>query len=584
MAEQKYYKSVYTGEQIDQSLGRILDGEVDQAVIDAQEAAKAAQTAQKAIEDMAVDAQTLDPEALAQVSKTEENGVVKLTFGLPRGKQGERGPRGPQGDPGVSMEAGGFYGMYVNQDGNLILSYTDETPPPLSLDESGNLIYTVSDKTSVDLGHVKGDVGPQGPVAPGPKGETGTGLDIKGTYESVEALKAAVSDPKQGDMYNVGTEAPYTIYMWDTTDSPPLWKALGQLQGAKGEKGDPGEPGPPGVAGKDGPEGPAGKSAYQAAKEKGYTGTEEEFNAALATMNNAPFLPLSGGTMTGDIKVPEGHSIATIRPNGESYIELYEDRLRFVNGLGGVYLYDESEDEQTPVLAFLGKHGDEATILRYIANPVNELDAANKRYVDTQARVVLDLGDTLTETDLRFIEEAKNGTRPLFGVTRDAFNTTLWELKSVRLENGAYHAYFTSVDPLGEDDGNPMYSRVGMPTTRVYTFAPGGTESQPVQTLAIPQTADYIYLTGASAPGYDGRTVEEGVHRGSGIQEFWFHHPPPYGGGGVLRQGRGGSGCGGRLFAWPRRHRRRGKRHSAERGREARRFLRGQARLRERAE
>ena len=512
MTEQKYYKSVYTGEQIDQSLGRILDGEVDQAVIDAQEAAKAAQTAQKAIEDMAVDAQTLDPEALAQVSKTEENGVVKLTFGLPRGKQGERGPRGPQGDPGVSMEAGGFYGMYVNQDGNLILSYTDETPPPLSLDESGNLIYTVSDKTSVDLGHVKGDVGPQGPVGPpGPKGETGTGLDIKGTYESVEALKAAVSDPKQGDMYNVGTEAPYTIYMWDTTDSPPLWKALGQLQGAKGEKGDPGEPGPPGVAGKDGPEGPAGKSAYQAAKEKGYTGTEEEFNAALATMNNAPFLPLSGGTMTGDIKVPEGHSIATIRPNGESYIELYEDRLRFVNGLGGVYLYDESEDEQTPVLAFLGEHGDEATILRYIANPVNELDAANKRYVDTQARVVLDLGDTLTETDLRFIEEAKNGTRPLFGVTRDAFNTTLWELKSVRLENGAYHAYFTSVDPLGEDDGNPMYSRVGMPTTRVYTFAPGGTESQPVQTLAIPQTADYIYLTGASAPGYDGRTVEEAI-------------------------------------------------------------------------
>lgn len=512
MTEQKYYKSVYTGEQIDQSLGRILDGEVDQAVIDAQEAAKAAQTAQKAIEDMAVDAQTLDPEALAQVSKTEENGVVKLTFGLPRGKQGERGPRGPQGDPGVSMEAGGFYGMYVNQDGNLILSYTDETPPPLSLDESGNLIYTVSDKTSVDLGHVKGDVGPQGPIGPqGPKGAPGTGLDIKGTYESVEALKAAVSDPKQGDMYNVGTEAPYTIYMWDTTDSPPLWKALGQLQGEKGEKGDPGEPGPPGVAGKDGPEGPAGKSAYQAAKEKGYTGTEEEFNAALATMNNAPFLPLSGGTMTGDIKVPEGHSIATIRPNGESYIELYEDRLRFVNGLGGVYLYDESEDEQTPVLAFLGEHGDEATILRYIANPVNELDAANKRYVDTQARVVLDLGDTLTETDLRFIEEAKNGTRPLFGVTRDAFNTTLWELKSVRLENGAYHAYFTSVDPLGEDDGNPMYSRVGMPTTRVYTFAPGGTESQPVQTLAIPQTADYIYLTGASAPGYDGRTVEEAI-------------------------------------------------------------------------
>ena len=39
-----------------------------------------------------------------------------------------------------------------------------------------------------------------------------------------------------------------------------------------------GEPGP---MGPQGPRGNAGKSAYQAAKEKGYQGTEEEFNTAL---------------------------------------------------------------------------------------------------------------------------------------------------------------------------------------------------------------------------------------------------------------------------------------------------------------
>lgn len=39
-----------------------------------------------------------------------------------------------------------------------------------------------------------------------------------------------------------------------------------------------GEPGPIGPRG---PQGDAGKSAYQAAKEKGYQGTEEEFNTAL---------------------------------------------------------------------------------------------------------------------------------------------------------------------------------------------------------------------------------------------------------------------------------------------------------------
>lgn len=60
--------------------------------------------------------------------------------------------------------------------------------------------------------------------------------------------------------------------------------------GAQGPKGDPGEAGADGAP---------GKSAYQAAVEKGYTGTEEEFNAALAGMQSAPFLPLGGGTMKG---------------------------------------------------------------------------------------------------------------------------------------------------------------------------------------------------------------------------------------------------------------------------------------------
>src|SRR5699024_5183043 len=91
---------------------------------------------------------------------------------------------------------------------------------------------------------VTGPTGPQGPT--GAKGDTGTGLDIKGTYESVEALKLAVPSPAQGDMYNVGAVAPFTIYMWDTTKEPPDWVSQGQLQGAKGETGPQGEAGPTG--------------------------------------------------------------------------------------------------------------------------------------------------------------------------------------------------------------------------------------------------------------------------------------------------------------------------------------------------
>ena len=62
-----------------------------------------------------------------------------------------------------------------------------------------------------------------------------------------------------------------------------------------------GLPGKDGAPGADGRDGAPGKSAYQAAKEKGYTGTEEEFNTALAGMQSAPFLPLAGGTLMGPL-------------------------------------------------------------------------------------------------------------------------------------------------------------------------------------------------------------------------------------------------------------------------------------------
>lgn len=66
----------------------------------------------------------------------------------------------------------------------------------------------------------------------GPQGETGHGLDILGTFATVEALAAAVTNPKQGDMYNVGTQTPYSIYMWQ--ESKGEWEYQGELQGATG--------------------------------------------------------------------------------------------------------------------------------------------------------------------------------------------------------------------------------------------------------------------------------------------------------------------------------------------------------------
>lgn len=95
----------------------------------------------------------------------------------------------------------------------------------------------------------KGDPGEPGAKGDkGDKGDTGTGLKIIGTVATVQDLPATAP---VSTFYNVGTSAPYTVYLYDGTN----WVSQGQLQGPKGEKGDTGDTGsqgPKGDAGDDG--------------------------------------------------------------------------------------------------------------------------------------------------------------------------------------------------------------------------------------------------------------------------------------------------------------------------------------------
>lgn len=73
------------------------------------------------------------------------------------------------------------------------------------------------------------------------------------------------------------------LNVWD--EEKQDYTSIPAIKGDKGEKGDSGAKGDTGSQGPAGPQGdpgPAGKSAYQAAKEGGYTGTEAAFNTALA--------------------------------------------------------------------------------------------------------------------------------------------------------------------------------------------------------------------------------------------------------------------------------------------------------------
>lgn len=156
LSELDFYKLQYTGQQVDAALGQILNGEVQQAVEDAQEAAEQAQAAQAAVENLGVEASSLPSTALARVTKTVgSDGAVTLTFGIPKGDTGPVGPAGPQGNPGVAVATDGLWALHIDSEGHLILDYDGDTPPDLEIDENGHLIYTVNGQT-VDLGQVTG--------------------------------------------------------------------------------------------------------------------------------------------------------------------------------------------------------------------------------------------------------------------------------------------------------------------------------------------------------------------------------------------------------------------------------------------
>lgn len=72
------------------------------------------------------------------------------------------------------------------------------------------------------------------PAIKGEKGDPGKGLTILDYYDTEAALTAAVTSPEIGDVYGVGTAAPYDIYVYSASKG---WVNNGQLLGAAGDAG-----------------------------------------------------------------------------------------------------------------------------------------------------------------------------------------------------------------------------------------------------------------------------------------------------------------------------------------------------------
>lgn len=75
----------------------------------------------------------------------------------------------------------------------------------------------------------------------GETGEPGRSFAIKGYFDTLEALRAAVPNPAGGEAYGVGASEPYDIYIYDEIKKD--WVNNGPIQGPQGKPGTDGKDG-----------------------------------------------------------------------------------------------------------------------------------------------------------------------------------------------------------------------------------------------------------------------------------------------------------------------------------------------------
>ena len=254
--------------------------EIDKAVESAQNAA----TSEKNAKGYADKAKEYSESVNVFVPSVDTDGVMTWTnkAGLAnpapvnvKGERGEKGEQGVKGDTGAKGERGeqgpqGLQGLRGEKgDKGDAFKYTDFTATQLAAlkgpkGDTGNT-GPQGERGPQGATGPQGERGPQGATGPqgpkGDKGEQGTGVTIKGRYDSLSALIAAHPKGNEGDAYMVGVN----LYAWSGTE----WIDCGNIQGPKGDKGDTGERGPqglqglPGEKGDTGPKGDTGERGLQ---------------------------------------------------------------------------------------------------------------------------------------------------------------------------------------------------------------------------------------------------------------------------------------------------------------------------------
>ena len=244
-----------------------------------------------------------------------------------KGDTGDTGPTGPQGDTGpagtgvtILGSASSYSALKamhpIGSMGDAYLVGSDLYVWSADINDwanVGQIQGPIGDTGSTGPTGPKGDQGPIGPQGiKGDTGRDGTGVNIMGSSPSFGTLKADHPIGAVGDAYLVNGD----LYVWSDTAND--WLNVGQIQGPmgvqgiqgpkgdtglagpvgptgaigntgangiQGPKGDTGAAGPAGLQGPKGDTGAMGKSAYQAAVDSGFSGTEAQFSSFLSSLS-----------------------------------------------------------------------------------------------------------------------------------------------------------------------------------------------------------------------------------------------------------------------------------------------------------
>ena len=255
------------------------------------------------------------------VSTSKENGVATITIIDGSGERSFQVNDGTSPTISASKLDGVATVTITDVDGEHTFTVNDGVSPTVNTSKTDSIAtVTITDESGEHIFTIKdGDKGEPFTFADLTdaqklelKGDTGEGFVIKGTYDTLELLQENVPLPNVGDVYAIGTAAPYDIYIYDGVNS--TWVNHGQLQGAKGDTGV-------GIASivRTSGDGTAGTvDTYTITYTDSTTSTFDITNGAIPDISGK--LDIAGGTMTGSL-ILSGEPTTDLEAATKKYVD-----------------------------------------------------------------------------------------------------------------------------------------------------------------------------------------------------------------------------------------------------------------------